>query len=164
MPLKRLILIRHGKAEARSVSGQDFDRALTERGHAESQETGRRLAEAGFAPDLGLVSEAVRASETWDEAALAFPSARVERIKSLYNASAGQFLEAAKASGAESVAVVGHNPGMHALAFELAARGMAKPAIVRRLREGFSTASAAVFRFDDGKPTCEGLFVPKDER
>jgi phosphohistidine phosphatase len=163
MSLKRLILIRHGKAEARAASGEDFDRALTERGQTDARETGRRLAEAGFAPDLALVSAATRASQTWDEAGRAFPDARVERMRSLYHEGPAGMLQAARAAGADCVAIVGHNPGMHALAFELVARGRAEPAVIRRLREGFPTACAVVFRLDDGGPVCEALISPKDE-
>jgi len=163
MPLERLILIRHGKAEAHAASGDDFDRVLTERGRVEARETGRRLAEAGFAPELALVSSAARASQTWDEASTAFPGARVERLKLLYHVSAPDLLKAAREADAGAVALVGHNPGMHVLAFELACRGQADPATVRRLREGFPTAGAAVFRFENGKPLCEALIAPKDE-
>lgn len=164
MPLKRLILIRHGKTERDAASGQDFDRALTQRGREDSRETGRRLAEAGFVPDLALVSSAMRAAQTWDEMAAAFPDARVERSRDLYHSNPGGMIEAARASDAASVAIVGHNPGMHTLAFELAARGLTEPAVLRRLREGFPTAGAAVFRFEDGAPICEALITPKDER
>jgi len=43
MSLERLILIRHGKAEGRSASGDDFDRALAEErvGLVEAIETAR---------------------------------------------------------------------------------------------------------------------------
>jgi phosphohistidine phosphatase SixA len=34
--MERLILLRHGKAEAGSTSGEDIDRPLTERGRRES--------------------------------------------------------------------------------------------------------------------------------
>ena len=68
MPLQRLILLRHGKAEERAPSGKDIDRALAPRGHVETRETARRLAEAGFVPELALVSSARRAAETWEAA------------------------------------------------------------------------------------------------
>ena len=36
--MKRLILFRHAKTERTSASGEDFDRALTERGKADTRE------------------------------------------------------------------------------------------------------------------------------
>lgn len=163
MPLTRLILLRHGKAEQRSASGHDFDRALTERGRTECRRTGARLAEAGFTIELALVSAAVRARQTWDEAGLAFREAMVEHRRDLYQASAGELLEEAGASGVANVAVVGHNPSIHALAYELAARGKADPVLERRLHEGFPTAAAAVFRFEGGAAFCEAVMFPRDE-
>ena len=163
MPLERLILLRHGNAERRAPSGEDFDRALTERGRRESRETGARLAEAGFSVDLALVSEARRARETWEEAGLAFPAAAAERRRSLYHASPADLWLAAEEAGARAVILVGHNPGMHALAFDLTSRGRTDPAVARALDRGFPTASAAVFRFEGGRPTCEAFVIPHGE-
>lgn len=163
MPLQRLILLRHGKAEERAPSGKDVDRALAPRGHQEARETGRRLAEGGFAPSLAMVSTARRASETWDEVALALPGTRLELIPGLYNANPAMMIEAAEASGADSVILVGHNPGMHALALELVTRGLASVNVSRALANGFPTAAAAVFRFEDGKALCEAFLTPRDE-
>jgi len=163
MALERLILLRHGKAEGRAPSGEDFDRALTARGHANARRTGQRLAELGIGIELALVSSAVRAKETWDEAGLAFPNTPVEHRDELYHADPGALAEAAVEAGAASVVLVGHNPGMHALAFGLAQRGSAEPEAERVLREGFPTASAAVFRFADGHAHCERVLTPKDE-
>ena len=162
MPLSRLILIRHGEAESRAASGRDFDRALSGTGHAEARATGRRLAEAGIAPELALVSSARRAVETWDESAAALPSTRVELRPEIYEASASDLLDLAETAGAGAVALVGHNPSMHALAMELVARGDAAPAVARQLGVGFPTGAAAVFRFQDGRPFAESLFSPRD--
>ena len=53
--MDRLILLRHGKAESESVSGDDFDRRLAPRGVRESAAMARTLAELGFVPDVALV-------------------------------------------------------------------------------------------------------------
>ena len=160
MSLQRLILLRHGKAEQKAASGEDFDRGLVERGRIEAAETGRRLAAGGFVPDLALVSSAARAVQTWGGVAPAFPAARVEETRALFHASAGDVLGLAEAAGAACVMVVGHNPGLHALALALAFPGLAHNAASRRLREGLPTAAAAVFSFDTGAPAFEALFVP----
>jgi len=75
--MRRLILFRHAKTEARSPSGDDASRRLTERGRDEAALMGRVLAEAGFLPDLALVSPAVRARETWEALAASLPKASV---------------------------------------------------------------------------------------
>ena len=72
--MAHLILLRHAKAESASSTGRDIDRPLTERGHRDAAIMGRVLAQAGFIPDLALVSTARRAQETWEEASPAFPA------------------------------------------------------------------------------------------
>eukprot|EP01035_Chromulina_nebulosa_P004543 gene4543-6216_t len=59
--MDRLILLRHGQADAGSETGDDFDRRLAPHGIVESRAMGLRLAEMGFVPDLALVSTAARA-------------------------------------------------------------------------------------------------------
>ena len=56
--MRRLILFRHAKAEPRAAGEDDFDRPLSPRGRADAVLVGRALADAGFAPDLALVSPA----------------------------------------------------------------------------------------------------------
>ena len=58
--MQRLILFRHGKAEAQSASGGDFDRQLEPRGVREAAAMGRLLAGKALAPDVVLVSAAAR--------------------------------------------------------------------------------------------------------
>ena len=54
--MRRLILLRHAKAENQAASGEDIDRALTARGLADAARMGQVLADAGLQPDLALVS------------------------------------------------------------------------------------------------------------
>ena len=63
--MDRLILLRHGKAESDSDSGEDFDRRLAPRGVRESADMGAQLADMGFQPDVALVSPAWAAVEKW---------------------------------------------------------------------------------------------------
>ena len=53
--MQRLILLRHGKAEPDSESGEDFDRRLAPRGVRDSAAAGVTLADMGFRPDVALV-------------------------------------------------------------------------------------------------------------
>jgi phosphohistidine phosphatase len=161
--MHRLILLRHGKAEPASASGDDFDRALTERGRREAALTGRLLAEAGLIPDLALVSAARRTRETWTEASAAFPDAQVEFSRGLYLASGEQLASVAGAAGSANVMLVGHNPGLHELALALLAESGAPPVSVRM--DGFPTAAAAVFSVSaSGEAEFERLVLPRDHR
>ena len=156
--MQRLILFRHAKAETHSDTGEDFDRRLAARGRDDALQAGRRLAEAGHAPDLGLVSAARRTIQTWETAATAFPQARVDVMRELYNADSTALLEAIEAAAdrAETIAVVAHNPGIGELAMRLGRRDM-------RLARGFPTSAVAVFDVgEDGRYAVADVLMPDD--
>ena len=62
--MDRLILLRHGKAEADAPTGQDFDRALTGRGRRDVALVARELAEGGLGPEGNVDSS----SAAWSDA------------------------------------------------------------------------------------------------
>jgi phosphohistidine phosphatase len=157
--MDRLILLRHGKAEAGSASGKDFDRALTDRGRRDALIVAQALDRAGVRPDLVLVSPAARAAQTWAAMAEVFPAARVEHAAALYDISPDALLQLARseAGGAGAVMVVGHNPGLGQLAAWLAQSAPAGPGRLR-IVEGFPTAAAAVIGF---APPAFDLYTPK---
>jgi phosphohistidine phosphatase len=162
--MNRLILLRHGKAERDSRSGDDFDRELTERGIRESAATAATLADMGLIPDLVLVSSSARTRGTWAAAQGAFPQAAVRFEPSLYHAEERVVRQLAEAAGQSSgtVMIVGHNPGLQELTIRLLAEGSAPPTLIARAHANFPTATAAVFLFDAvGRPAYDGLFYPK---
>jgi len=162
--MDRLILLRHGKAEADSDSGEDFDRRLAPRGIRESSEMGAQLADMGFKPDVALVSPAARARGTWESASQAFPGAETRFDDQLYHADSGTIRRAAEAAGKScaTVMVVGHNPGMQELTLQLLLEGSAPSSLIARAQRNFPTAAAAVFLFDaNGRPHFDGLFFPE---
>lgn len=162
--MKRLILMRHGKAE-RSSPGGDFERRLTERGREDAALMGRLLRDEGLVPDLALVSSARRTLETWAEAACAFPTARMTSLKTLYHAPAERLLDEieAVADEVETVMVVAHNPGIHELAIRLLIEGSAGPALIARAESRFPTATVAAFTIDPaGRAAYDGLFYVAD--
>jgi phosphohistidine phosphatase len=150
--MERLILLRHGKAEANAPSGKDFDRSLTERGRSDSLATARALVQAGFVPDMALVSTAVRARQTWDAASAAFPGVEAVFVRELYNAAPEALLAEAHARGHDvgAVLVVAHNPGLHQLAVTLGQGWPDAPDWVR-LHAGFPTGAAAAFDLTAGR-------------
>ena len=82
--MQRLILFRHGKAEAESDSGDDFDRRLAPAGVSASAVMGQRLAAMGLHPDVALVSASARTRGTWAALAEAFPDVTPTFDKDLY--------------------------------------------------------------------------------
>lgn len=157
--MRRLILLRHGKTESVSATGGDFDRALTSRGRRDSALIGRVLADAGFAPEVALVSTARRAQETWEEVEPAFPNAHMELVRTLYLASPEQIAATIETVAPEvSVMIVGHNPGLHEYAAALAG-----PAVAAGALADFPTAAAAVFRVGAaGAAVLERFFTPRE--
>lgn len=162
--MKRLILFRHAKTERTAASGEDFDRALTERGKSDAALTARLLRAAGLIPDCVLVSAAKRTRESWAAAAANLPDAHAKVMDELYDAPASRLHAAAKAqTGANTVMVVGHNPAVQSLALELADHATLIDAKVKaKLAEGFPTAAAAVFEFEEDRTGCLGLFLPRE--
>lgn len=143
----RLVLLRHAKADWPEVS--DHERPLAERGRKDAPAAGRRLADLGITFDLALCSTAVRTRETWKLAVGELPHRpRTVYEERIYEASPGELVallnEVREEAG--TVLLVGHNPGMQALAQILAGRaeGDSAAALARR---GFSTAAFAVLTF-----------------
>ena len=162
--MDRLILMRHGRAEPDSATGDDFDRALVPGGVRQAQVAGATLADMGFRPDIALVSPAVRAVQTWEAASSAFPDARSQVQAELYNAEPGAVRWYAERAGRNNatVMVVGHNPGLQELAVALLIEGSAPAGLIARAQRNFPTATAAVFLFDhNGRPAYDGLFFPE---
>ncbi|HEY5289406.1 MAG TPA: histidine phosphatase family protein [Caulobacteraceae bacterium] len=165
--MRRLILFRHAKTEARAPTGDDLSRRLTERGRGDAELMGHVLTDAGYTPDLALVSPAVRSRETWDKVAARFPKARVELRKGLYDATPEEIADelAVQVENADTVIVVAHNPGLQELGINLLIESDAAHRDIERLSAGFPTASAAVFAMDpEGRGRLEALLHARDHR
>ncbi|WP_109210293.1 MULTISPECIES: histidine phosphatase family protein [Microbacterium] len=113
-----LALVRHAKSDWGDPGLDDHDRPLNDRGARDAPRMARRLAATGFRPDVILSSTALRARTTAEAFAAALGVA-VSLDPELYGAPASSLLAAAAASGAGSVMVVAHDPGMSALAGRL---------------------------------------------
>ena len=162
--MRRLILFRHAKAQARSATGEDIDRPLDPSGKADCAIMGRVLAGEGLTPDLALVSSSRRTRETWDCLAVFFPQARVRFSEDLYNASVEEIIAEIDAAGESgTLMVVAHNPGLHELAVELTCDANASAGEIDRISARFPTATAAAFQLDaTGRPSPDGLFHAQD--
>ncbi|HVV60410.1 MAG TPA: histidine phosphatase family protein [Pseudolabrys sp.] len=144
--MRRLMLLRHSQAERAEPGESDRARVLTERGRTDAAKIGGYMARHAMTPGVAIVSSAARAQETWKLAAAAFqPPPPMQSVEALYNASPSALLEVVKQAAAESVLIVGHNPGMQDLASLLIATGDIETR--ERLREGFPTSGLAVIDF-----------------
>jgi phosphohistidine phosphatase len=143
---RRLVVMRHAKAEPTAPS--DHDRALAARGRADAEEAGRWLRAQGLRPDAALVSDAVRTVQTWEEVLSgAGWDCPTDLSAGLYAAGADSAFDLLRDTDPSvgCLVVVGHNPTMAYLA-ELIDDGEGDvdttTALVTR---GFPTAALAVF-------------------
>jgi phosphohistidine phosphatase len=138
--LKTLYILRHAKAAPESRDG-DAERPLMKRGRKAAAAMGEYL--GGLVPPtLVLCSTSLRTRETLDEILPALdrePQLLFE--DALYLAGASRLLDRVQRlpEQAESVLLIGHNPGLHQLAASLASDAVA-------LADGFPTAALAVLR------------------
>jgi len=163
--MRRLILLRHAKAEPRGAGQDDFDRPLSPRGREDAAIVGRALAEEGYRPDLALVSPARRTTDTWVSAREAFPAAKAELDPSLYDAAPEVICGAidAAADRCETLIVVGHNPGLHEVAVGLLIEASASAAEIEPVAARFPTATAAVYAIDAaGRASLESLMLARE--
>ena len=147
MPMKRLLLMRHGKSDWNKLGQEDSERPLAPRGHKATLRVAAWIEQHQLRPDVALISTARRTQETWKLATGVFGAiGSTNNQEELYLASAGEILDqlAGVADSFETAIVVGHNPGLESLSHLLAGPGSDATA-VDDLRRGFPTAALAVF-------------------
>jgi phosphohistidine phosphatase len=140
--MHQLLLMRHAKSLWDDPNQTDHARALNARGQAAAASMGRALRDLGLSPDIVLVSSARRTLQTlealspWEETPL------FEPMDTLYLASAPMLLQVIRGvtDTVRSLMLLGHNPGMHDLAVELAGgEATLRRGQHRRLADGFPT-------------------------
>ena len=116
---RTLILIRHCKSDW-SANQSDHARPLNPRGRRSAPRLGAFLAREGLVPDQILCSDAQRTRETWAGIAAELPATPPPELsRALYLAEPAAMLSAIRAASGQTVALVGHNPGIAALAWHL---------------------------------------------
>jgi phosphohistidine phosphatase len=143
-----LSLFRHAKSSRADPRLEDFERPLNERGEAAAPRMGAFMARHGLTPDLILCSPALRTRQTLDLVRPHLPGKpKVAYEDALYLATPSALLNRVRKAPAKAshVMVIGHDPGLHILAQELAASG--KRAELKALAEKFPTAALAVITF-----------------
>ena len=146
--MKRLSLLRHAKSSWADSEISDFDRPLKKRGIKAAKAMGSELRRRDVSFDLVLASPARRIVQTiacFEEGYGRPLGSQFER--GIYEASAlslWQIIERAS-NGSDSLLVVGHQPGLQALATMVAARSDPRH---REIRDYFPTAAFAMIAFD----------------
>lgn len=118
--IKRLTLLRHGKSSWRDPDLTDFERPLNKRGRRDAPIMGQSLAKRDFAPDLVLVSPALRARLTSEIIAeqLGIEKSKLSFDRNIYMASLEELIDLLRSIDEQSqdVLLIGHNPGITDLA------------------------------------------------
>jgi phosphohistidine phosphatase len=144
-----LSLLRHGKSDWDDAALDDFHRPLARRGREAAPRIGAYMAAKGRTPELILCSPAVRARQTLD---LILPllsgEPTVDYEEALYLAAPLVLLNRVRKikSNVRHLMIVGHNPGMHGLAVDLAGTGNGQQ--LRAMSAKFPTTALAVIVFD----------------
>jgi phosphohistidine phosphatase len=142
--MRTLILLRHAKAVRAHEAPSDKARSLTPRGRRDAAAAGAAMEDAGLKPTLALVSTAQRTRETVEHGLANFVTE--QRFEdALYHAAPQSIWDAFNASDAESIVVVGHNPGIGELASVLIHQAHDGSRLAREFSGHFPTAAFAAF-------------------
>jgi phosphohistidine phosphatase len=146
---RRLHLLRHAKSSWAEPGLSDRERPLAPRGRRAVDALRRHFADIALPVDLVLCSPARRTRETWAGVAAGLVGEpRVEFVDEIYGAAGRELLTLVREADpvAESLLVIGHNPGFEHLANTLAGDG--DPAALELLRDGYPTGGFATLSFD----------------
>ena len=120
--MKTLLVLRHAKSSWNEPARDDHERPLNTRGRRDAPRMGGLVREYGLIPDVILSSDAVRARLTAEAVAEAARYAgEILLDPHLYLASPADILSLLRTvrENAESVMIVGHNPGLEKLVEQL---------------------------------------------
>lgn len=141
--------MRHSKA---GDGPTDAKRPLAPRGRRDAAAIGTWLVDAAVLPDLVVCSTALRAVQTWERASTAFEAPPpVEEDERVYDNTVDALAEVIRETSEQvrTLALVGHNPSMAALAAELDDH-TGDAALRGALADGYPTSGVAVFSLGVG--------------
>ncbi|MGY6704085.1 SixA phosphatase family protein [Roseinatronobacter sp.] len=142
----RLILTRHAKSDWDNPLDSDHLRPLNPRGQRAAPAIGRWLVHNGYVPQQALVSDATRTRQTWEGLGGQFPAAVPAQFEAaLYHAGPDVMLRVLRTAQAQTVIMIGHNPGIAAFAQMLLRVPPTHPEFGR-----YPTCSTLVAEFDAG--------------
>jgi phosphohistidine phosphatase len=120
--MKTLLVLRHAKSSWNDRALDDHERPLTKRGRRDAPRMGELVREYGLMPDVVISSDAVRARLTAEAVAEAARYAgEIVLDPHLYMACPADilWLLSTVRENAETVMIVGHNPGLEKLVEQL---------------------------------------------
>jgi phosphohistidine phosphatase len=120
--MKTLLVLRHAKSSWNDPELDDHERPLNERGRRDGPRMGQLVREYGLIPDILISSDAVRARLTAEAVAEAARYAgEILLDPRLYMASPADILSLLRTvrDNAETVMIIGHNPGLEELVRQL---------------------------------------------
>lgn len=127
---KTLYLLRHAKSGWDDPVARDFDRPLNKRGEKAARTIGQWMASNGVTFEIVIASPAVRVIDTLDGVWAGY-GRKIEPTweRRIYLASSATLLDVLREVSDEhdSVLMVGHNPGMEDVVFDLVADDGSSP-------------------------------------
>jgi len=169
--MKRLTLLRHAKSGDDGTVARDFDRPLNAKGRRAARAIGRHMREAALQFDAVIASPAVRVAETLQEVETGYGGTlNPQWERRIYLATTDELLDVVHGApdSAESLLLVGHNPGLEQLALMLVPHGA--DAARGEVAIKYPTASIAEMSFpvdhwsqvDEGAGTLVRFVRPRD--
>jgi phosphohistidine phosphatase len=154
--MKTLLVLRHAKSSWNDPALDDHERPLNKRGRRDAPRMGELVREYGLIPDIVISSDAVRARLTAVAVAEAARYAgAIVLDPHLYMASPADILSLLRTvrEKAETVMIVGHNPGLEELVAQLTGE-----------RQDLPTAALAqivlpIDQWRDLKPSTRGTLL-----
>ena len=128
--MKTLLVLRHAKSSWNDSARDDHERPLSKRGRRDGPRMGKLLREYGLIPDIVISSDAERARRTAEAVAEAARYAgEILLDQHLYMAGPADILSRLRTvrENAETVMIVGHNPGLEELLEQLTGTGQDLP-------------------------------------
>ena len=148
--MKILGLFRHAKSDWQDPRARDFDRPLNERGRRGAAIMGKHVRDHGVRWERMLSSPAIRCAETIEIACQAAGQpVAVQWDRRIYLASSVTLADLLREQSGDpaSILMVGHNPGLEDLIFDLVPDDGSSP-LRDVVEEKFPTASFAVLELD----------------
>nr|WP_255631005.1 histidine phosphatase family protein [Novosphingobium sp. FKTRR1] len=143
-------MFRHAKSDWSDARARDFDRPLNARGQRGAAAMGRFVREQGWTFEHIIASPAVRVAETIEVATKAYGRGfPVEWDRRIYLASSATLLDLLREVEGDpaSVLMIGHNPGLEDLIFDLVPDDGTSP-LRDIVEQKFPTATFALLEAD----------------
>jgi phosphohistidine phosphatase len=157
--MKRLTLLRHAKSGDDGAVLRDFDRPLNAKGRRAARTIGRHMRDAALRFDAVIASPATRVAETLEEVESGYGGAlRPQWERRIYLATPDELLDVVQAApeDAESILLVGHNPGLEQLVLMLVPQSADGPRDEIKVKYPTATLAEMTFAVDHWADVGQG--------